>query len=197
MARRTFFSFHYKPDVHRAMNVRKSGVFTNEEDGAGFFDSSVFESKQRTSDDALKRFLSEGLSGCSVTAALYATATSTRRWVRFELLKSFLEGKGILSIAIHTIKNLDQQAALPGTNPLAVLGVEVRNGIARPKENLNGAWQWASDVEPIANSRLPYGLGVGADKLFSDLFPTYDWAAHQGRSNMGGWIEAAAKAVGR
>ena len=200
MARRTFFSFHYKPDVHRAWNVRNSWVTQPDRESAGFFDNSVFETKQRTSDDALKRFLSDGLAGTSVTVALYATQTAWRRWVRFELLKSFVEGKGILSVAIHTIKSLEQppQAAAPGYDPLTVLGFEVKNGMVLFKEkNADGTWKWAADVGNIAADQMPYGLQEGDNKTFAALFNTYDWAGHDGRNNMGDWIEAVVVAVGR
>ena len=73
MARRTFFSFHYKPDATRAWVVRNSWVAKvaqGEREDAGFFDSSVFEAAQRTSDDALKSFLSKGLKNTSVTCVL-------------------------------------------------------------------------------------------------------------------------------
>ena len=46
LARRTFFSFQYKPDVTRAWNVRNSWVTKvaqGSREDAGFFDSSVFE----------------------------------------------------------------------------------------------------------------------------------------------------------
>jgi len=60
MARRTFFSFHYKPDVARAYVVRNAWV-TRDRGDAGFFDASVFEAKKREGDDVLKRFLREAL----------------------------------------------------------------------------------------------------------------------------------------
>ena len=44
MARRTFFTFHYKPDVTRAWVVRNSWVpkvAQGTREGAGFFDSCV------------------------------------------------------------------------------------------------------------------------------------------------------------
>jgi hypothetical protein len=201
MARKTFFSFHYKPDIHRAMNVRNSWVTQPDRESAGFFDSSVFESKQRTSDDALKRFLSDGLHGTSVTCVLYAAQTAWRRWVRFELLKSFVEGKGILSIDIHTIKNLDQppQTAALGYDPLSFLGIEVKSGIVRLKEKNTDltTWKWALDVGNVALNRLPYRLKDGDNKTFGELFRSYDWAADDGRKNIGAWIEAAAVAAGR
>ena len=48
MPRRTFFSFHYEPDVWRARNVRNSWVVKeSDEESRGFFDSSVFEASKK------------------------------------------------------------------------------------------------------------------------------------------------------
>lgn len=52
MARRTFFSFHYTPDVWRAWNVRNCWVVKSEDQiPEGFFDSSVFEASLKESED--------------------------------------------------------------------------------------------------------------------------------------------------
>jgi hypothetical protein len=57
LARRTFFSFHYVPDVWRAWNVRNSWVIrTDDQIDRGFFDSSVFEASKKKGDDSLKAF---------------------------------------------------------------------------------------------------------------------------------------------
>jgi hypothetical protein len=59
MARRTVFSFHYKPNVMRAWNVRNSWVAKvaqGERSSAGFFDSSVVEAAERENVEALKSF---------------------------------------------------------------------------------------------------------------------------------------------
>lgn len=37
----------------------------------------------------------------------------------------------------------------------------------------------------------------GKKVLFSALYPTYDWTADDGRTNMGSWIETAAKKAGK
>ena len=82
MARKTFFSFHYKPDVTRAWVVRNSWVTKvaqGTREDAHFFDSSVFEASQRESDDSLKRFLREGMSGATVTCVLVGAETCLRR----------------------------------------------------------------------------------------------------------------------
>jgi hypothetical protein len=90
LPRRTFFSFHYKPDVWRAWNVRNCWVVQpGEEESVGFFDSSVFEASQKESDDALKGFLRNGLKNTSVTCVLAGTRTWSRRWVNTRSLGAF------------------------------------------------------------------------------------------------------------
>jgi hypothetical protein len=95
-ARRTFFSFHYLPDVWRAWNVRNCWVTKPEEqiDG-GFFDSSVFEASKKKGDDSLKAFLRDGLDNTSVTCVLTGTDTWRRRWVRYEIARSVVKGNGL------------------------------------------------------------------------------------------------------
>ncbi len=59
MGRRTFSSFHHKPDVTCAWVVRNSWVTKvaqNSREDAGFLDISVFEASQREGDESLSDF---------------------------------------------------------------------------------------------------------------------------------------------
>ena len=197
MARRVFFSFHYQPDVHRAQVVRNSWVTKIDRQDAGFFDASVFESKKRTSDDALKRFLREGLGGSTVTCVLAGNQTASRRWVRYELLRSFIDGRGILGVSIHNIANLQKQTTAAGTNPLACLGGEIKNGTLFFKERDGSKWVWSSDVASMPSKDVVYSLGGRTNFTFADLFPSYDWVKNRGYDNLSVWVESAAKAAGR
>src|SRR5690242_3989902 len=124
MPRRTFFSFHYKPDVWRAWNVRNCWVVRPEDEiDRGFFDSSVFEAKQKESDDALKAFLREGVENTSVTCVLAGNETWKRRWVRYEIARSLLKGNGLLTVYIHGVKDANSQLAAKGADPLAQMAV--------------------------------------------------------------------------
>ncbi len=131
MARRTFFSFHYVPDVWRAWNVLNSWVVKPEDQvDRGFFDSSVFEASKKESDDSLKAFLRKGLDNTSVTCVLAGTNTWQRRWVRYEAARSVLKGNGLLTVYIHGVQNKDKEVAVKGPNPLAQMGVyKTNNGI--------------------------------------------------------------------
>ena len=122
MARRTFFSFHYVPDVWRAWNVRNSWVVRPEDvEDRGFFDSSVFEASKKTSDAALKNFLRDGMDNTSVTCVLAGTDTWKRRWVRYEIARSIIRGNGLLTVYIHGVKDRNGQVRRVSSNRRAAL----------------------------------------------------------------------------
>lgn len=197
MARRTFFSFHYKPDVSRAQIVRNSWVTKPNRESAGFFDSSVFESKQRTSKDALKSFLSDGLKNTSVTCVLIGNETYARPWVRYEIIRSFQQGKGMLGVRVHGIKNLHGQLGTWGLNPFDYIRCNVIGQTVYWEILEGGTWKDYFDVPNGKIDELPYSFGNTQFHTFSSLFSTYDWVVNDGYSNIGSWIETAATKVGR
>lgn len=192
MARITFFSFHYQRDVHRAMVVRNSWVTKADREDSGFFDSSVFESKQRDSDDALKAFLTDGLKNTSVTCVLVGAETTLRRWVRFEIFRSFMRGNGLFAVHVNGIKNLQQQVSDVGSDPFAAVAFAVTGDRLHFKEYKTSGWKPASDVGSMPLSDVAYNLNGMANNTFGCLFPTYDWMSDDGYNNLGGWIEQAA-----
>lgn len=198
MARRVFFSFHYTRDVQRAHVVRNSWVTKPDREEAGFFDSSVFEATKRNGEAALKRFLDEGLKGSSVTAVLYGAETAWRRWVRYELLRSFLEGKGIFAVAIAGIPGWDKRGDVQGANPLSYLGYEVSGGTLRLKEYIaERKWIWCPDFHGVTVASVPWRVAEGEKKTLDRCFAAYDWVQNNGYGNLGSWAEAAAKSAGR
>jgi hypothetical protein len=200
MARRTFFSFHYKPDVHRAWNVRNSWVTKvaqGQRDDAGFFDSSVFEAKEREDVDTLKQFLRKGLENTTVTCVLVGQNTSLRRWVRYEIFRSFIRGNGLLAVRIHTIAALNEPPTPSGGNPFDSLAFWVDGDRIRFKEYMKTGWEAARDVGSMPLDDVAYELEDRTNHTLANLFPIYDWKADNGRDNLGEWIESAAAAAGR
>ncbi len=121
MVRRVFFSFHYERDIWRANVVRNSWV-TQDREEAGFWDASLWEEAKKKGDSALKRMINDGLEGTSVTVALIGRETSSRKWVRYEVKKSYEEGKGVLGVYIHNIKDQNGNADVKGINLFGKLG---------------------------------------------------------------------------
>jgi hypothetical protein len=201
LVRRTFFSFHYQVDVTRAHVVRNSWVTKEEREDAGFFDASIFESKKRAGDDTLKSFLTEALKGTSVTCVLIGGQTAFRKWVRYELVRSFHRGNGLFGIRIHSIKNLDRppQPGTYGDNPFDHLAYRVDSNNDRVywQEKNNGQWEGYNDVPSMALSDVAYDLNGKLHHTFSTQFYVYDWALNDGYNNIKTWIDQAAEQAGK
>lgn len=107
MTRRVFFSFHYERDNWRASQVRNSWVTKPDRETAGFWDAAEWESVKKQGDIAVKRWINNQLEGTSVTVVLIGAETSSRKWVRYEIEKSYEKGNGIVFIYIHKLKDKD------------------------------------------------------------------------------------------
>lgn len=116
MARRVFFSFHYKNDVWRAMQVRNSWIIEGAKKAEGFIDAAAFESLKKAGDAAIKKWIREQLIGTSVTVVLIGSETSNRDYIKYELEKSWEKGNGIIGIYIHNKKDKDGNTSGKGDN---------------------------------------------------------------------------------
>lgn len=118
MARRVFFSFHYDRDVRRVVQVRNSWVVRAKGEAQPFLDKADWETIKRTGDAAVEKWIDAQLGGTSVTAVLIGAQTYSRKWVKYEIKRSYERGNGIFGIFIHNVKDpvsgVDQQ----GKNPL-------------------------------------------------------------------------------
>ena len=93
MAKRCFFSFHYQDVIDfRANVVRQHWVTKPDRQAAGFFDASIWQSATRMGDPSVKRLINGALEGTSVTCVMIGSQTHARKWVRYEILKSFRKG---------------------------------------------------------------------------------------------------------
>ncbi len=195
MARKVFFSFHYERDVWRANVVRNSWVTKPDREAAGFIDAAEFEKIQRQGDLAVKRWINSQLEGTSVTVVLIGEETYIRRWVRYEIIKSFDKNNGLLGIYIHKIKDKDGNTNFKGENPFEYVGVYIdRDGKAEYHEFKNGRWVRFEDY-PKCSSNFDRKYWTG--KIYTFKHMNYDWIDDDGYNNIGNWIEKVAKQAGR
>jgi hypothetical protein len=200
MTRRTFFSFHYQPDIWRVWNVRNSWVINDREQiSEGFLDSSVFEASKKESPDALKRLLREGLKNSSVTCVLVSAETSKRRWVRYEIAQSILKGNGLLSVDIHEIRDRSGYPSSKGINPLDQIGLYKTDAGIYLAEISGGKWVKYGDYSlAIPPSNLWFAAPLSNHVVpLSTHCMRYDFVKQNGRRNIGGWIETAARLASR
>lgn len=118
MARRVFFSFYYQRDYWRVQQVRQSWRFRPGNEAQPFYDHADWEKVKKGGDAAIQKFIDDNLKGASVTVILAGAATAGRKWVDYEIKKSYADGKGLLVIRIHRLKDKASKTDVAGTNPL-------------------------------------------------------------------------------
>lgn len=113
MARRVFYSFHYKPDVSRVALVRNIGVIEANKPAT----DNDWETVSKAGDAAIKKWIADQMKGRSCTVVLVGTNTAGRRWVDHEIIESWNENMGVVGIYIHGLKNFDGNISQKGKNP--------------------------------------------------------------------------------
>ena len=113
MARQVFFSFHYKPDVMRASQVRQIGVL----EGNRSVSDNDWEEIASSGDSAIERWVKNQLKGRSCTVVLAGQDTANRKWINYEINESWNAGMGVVGICIHGLKNTNGYIANMGNNP--------------------------------------------------------------------------------
>lgn len=101
MARRVFFSFHYKPDNWRASQVRNAGVI----EGNPPVSDNDWETVTRGGEASIQRWIADQLSGKSCAVVLIGTGTAGRKWIKYEIEKAWNDGKGVVGIYVHNLKD--------------------------------------------------------------------------------------------
>ena len=123
MARKAFYSFHYKPDNSRASQVRNIGVV----EGNQPVSDNDWEAIIGRGDAAIQAWIDGQLSGRSCTIVLIGAATAGRKWIKYEIKKSWDDKKGLVGIHIHNLKNLAGSQSSKGSNPFADIPVGDKN----------------------------------------------------------------------
>src|SRR4051794_7473629 len=103
MARRAFYSFHYKPDCSRAALVRNVGVVEGNRPAS----DNDWESIKSRGEDAIREWINDQLYGKSCAAVLIGANTAGRKWITYEIRKAWSDRKGVFGIYIHGLKDLD------------------------------------------------------------------------------------------
>lgn len=118
MTRYVFYSFHYKPDVMRVSLVRNIGALDANRPARDNDWEAVVSGK----DSSIKRWITEQMKGRSCTVVLVGEKTAKRKWIDYEIIKSWNEGMGVVGIHIHGLKNTDGYIANKGANPFSHIG---------------------------------------------------------------------------
>ena len=113
MARQCFYSFHYQPDSQRASQVRQIGAIVGNRPAK----DNDWEAITRGGETAIKKWISDQMFGKTCTIVLVGSDTANRKWINYEIVKSWDEGMGVVGIYINGLKNLDGETSTKGENP--------------------------------------------------------------------------------
>lgn len=193
MAKRVFFSFHYEDvKTFRANVVRKHDLTKESRVDAGFFDASIWEDAKKSGELALKRLINTNLENTSITCALIGTETWRRRWVRYEILKSYDRGNKLLGVHINGVKDKNQQTFPIGRNVFDYLGFVINHdGTTQTYYEHDGNdWKVYTDLAPKKLYNMDKKFWNRGYKL-SNWVNVYDWASGDGYNNFPTWLDNA------
>lgn len=120
MARRAFYSFHYIPDNWRASQVRNMGVIEGNRPAS----DNDWEEITQGGDTAIRNWINGQMQGKSIVIVLIGSNTAGRKWIKYEIEKGWNDGKGLLGIYIHNLKNSDGDQSSKGGNPFDDFNVD-------------------------------------------------------------------------
>ena len=120
MKRRVFYSFHYKPDSWRASMVRNIGVVEGNRPAT----DNDWETVKKGRDRAIKDWIERQIENRSCTVVLVGANTAGRKWIDYEIIKSWNDGMGVVGIRIHGLKDQDGQVSSQGKNPFSCINFD-------------------------------------------------------------------------
>jgi hypothetical protein len=113
MARKVFTSFHYIPDNWRANQVRNMGKI----EGNSVVTSNKWEEVTNGGNSAIEKWIDDNMIGKSCVVLFVGEKTAGRKWIKHEIKKAWDDGKGLVGIHIHNLKDSDGNQTEKGRNP--------------------------------------------------------------------------------
>lgn len=114
MARKCFYSFHYKPDNWRVSKIRNIGAVEGNKPAS----DNDWETVTGGGDKKIKEWISNQMKGRTCTVILTGSNTADRKWINHEIIQSWDKGMGVVVIFIHNITDSNEKQCSKGANPL-------------------------------------------------------------------------------
>lgn len=121
MARKCFYSFHYEKDNWRVSQIRNIGAV----EGNKAAQDNDWESIKKGGDKKIKEWIDGQMEGKTCSIILAGSDTANRKWINYEIEQSWKNGKGVVVIFIHNLKDKDGKQSSKGSNPLYYVSIKV------------------------------------------------------------------------
>jgi len=123
MARRVFYSFQYDNDVMRVQQIRNIHSIDDESKPVT---PTKWEEVKRGGDAAIHRWIDDNIGRASCVVVLVGQNTVDSKWVDYEIRKAWDDGKGLVGIYVHNLKDPNTGTCQQGKNPFE--NVSLKNG---------------------------------------------------------------------
>ena len=120
MAKKCFLSFHYVQDNWRVQQVRNIGSIEEQP----LLSANKWEEIKEKGDTAVQDWIDSNMKGKDCLVVLVGEKTAGRRWVKYEIKKAWKDGKGVLAVHIHNLKDSDGKQSAKGSDPFAGLTID-------------------------------------------------------------------------
>lgn len=111
--RQIFYSFHYSNDVFRVQQIRNIGALEENKPVS----PNDWETVKKGGNAAIEKWITESMKNRSCVVVLVGEETYKRPWVKYEIKKAWEDGKGLLGIHVHNLKDPKTGKCNKGTNP--------------------------------------------------------------------------------
>lgn len=145
MARRVFFSFHYKY-IWKVNQIRSMPNITGTA-AAGFQDASLWEEAKKKGDREIKKMIDNGLTNTSVTVVFVNYGTTNRKYINYEIDQSLARGNGLVAVQIHHLKDSNGQIGSAGATPVKI---EANGFKAYKYSNKESLAKWIEEAAKLA-----------------------------------------------
>lgn len=169
---KVFYSFHFKNDAWRAGQVRNIGVV----DGNAPVSSNDWEEVQRKGEASIKKWIDEHMDYRSCVVVLIGSKTASRKWCKYEIEHAWKEGKGIVGIHIHNLKNRHEEQDTKGDNPFELFCIDKTFNFIAKRKN-------PSDSDEINLSKVC--------KAYDPPYKTSTYVYSYIKEHIGDWVEEA------
>jgi len=160
MARRVFYSFHYKPDCTRAARVRNMGVVEGNKPASG----NEWETITGGGPKAIQKWIDNQLYGKSCNVVLIGENTAGRKWINYEIETAWNDGKGVVGVYIHKLKDLDGYQSSKGRNPFDDFTMDVNQAkLSSIVKAYNPPYSNSKDVYAYIRDSLEYWIEEAID----------------------------------
>ena len=213
--RKAYFAFSFS-DIIRVNNVRQTGKLKPREApnvrdtelGRTFKDQSIWERRSIKTDEGLKALMRRGVMYSSVVCVLIGSHTWKSRWVKYEIARAIIDGRGVFGIHLNNLNHHQRKAPdVLGHTPLMTMGVyHDANGkfyiyerVVDAAANGELTWDWQpyeDFTDPVRMPKFISAIGVGRVMPLAWVAREYDWVNDNGAVNIGGWIDLTAKDAG-